>query len=238
MHPYPSEESWWGDGLYHITEIGQSISLYNSSLEIIEGQFQKLSNNNFSISFCMAGGGTQRLNFGGPPVIHPVKFLTVKEHPTNKNYYLIYWRGDYAFVAKKSELDFLGSFYPYKEVLALKQLPEDLKSLFSNRWLGVNLKKNCLNLRESPSTTSPVIDCIPSNDWWIYTGAADPSQITSLMIQEINSNWARVVVTFYYQNLNGNFDHPCDQFSEVKSKKGWIKLIDENNYPNVWFAFS
>ena len=191
-----------------------------------------------SISYKTTSGATKRLSFGGPPVVNPTKLLAVKEHPTNKDYYVIYWRGDREFIAKKSELDFLGSFYSYKEVLASKELPEDLQSLFSNRWLGVNLKKNCLNLRESPSLNAPVIDCIPSNDWWIYTGAADPSLVTSLEIEEVAGNWARIVVKFFHKDLNGTFEDPCERFSETKSVRGWIKLIDERNYPNVWFAFS
>ena len=97
--------------------------------------------------------------------------------------------------------------------------------------LGVNLAKSCLNLRADPSISGRKILCAMGNDW-------HKKYETLIKLVRIKGDWAHVV----YSELHPAKDYPTndeDCYSVVKNKQtGWLKLVDEKGFPNVWFAVS
>jgi hypothetical protein len=132
--------------------------------------------------------------------------------------------------AKKADLKKQGAdYYTYWEYLFKQDLPDRITE--NKKWanIGVNLTKNCLNLRLENNVKSDKIKCIPGNDGLIpQTGA------NHLRILEHNGNWAKVeVITLSWEAEDD--DCPSKEFS---NGIGWVKAIDEKGFPNIWYSVS
>lgn len=122
-------------------------------------------------------------------------------------------------------------FYNYKELLLAKA--KTLKKLGFKKWanIGVNLQKSCLNLRRGPSKKFSKITCIPGNDW--KTGDLTH---THLKIIDFEGLWAKVKVTKYVFNKKLNETEEGCMFDKVESVIGWVKAIDNSEFPNIWYS--
>ena len=119
-------------------------------------------------------------------------------------------------------------FYTYHSfILAPDKLPERYQNVFRALSLGVNLFNSCLNLRKERSVDSEVVICIPNN--------TTDLEYSEVQIIENRDAWAYVK----YQKLVQYEDHGGSgdgcHYKVVKEAYGWIKVIDEKGYPNIWF---
>ena len=97
--------------------------------------------------------------------------------------------------------------------------------------MGVNVTKNCLNLRETPILGSHKIKCIPGNDW--------DDDLSEFEILEHNGDWARVQVQLKVvdQEALTKDDHEdCYPYKVKEELTGWIKLVSEKGFPNLWYS--
>lgn len=119
-------------------------------------------------------------------------------------------------------------FYTYHSIiLAPDKLPANYQNVFRTLSLGVNLFNGCLNLRKERSVDSEVVTCIPNNTTDV--------EYSEIQIIENRDVWAYVK----YQKLEWYEDHEgydggC-HYKVVNQAYGWIKVIDERGYPNIWF---
>lgn len=129
---------------------------------------------------------------------------------------------------KKEDLEQQGAqFFTYKEYLFCEETPKKIQKFKHWANIGVNLTKNCLNLRKEADVNSVKIDCVRGNDWPI-------DGINHMKILEQKGDWAKVeVITM----VEGPEEHDCP--SLVKEKRiGWVKAIDESGFPNIWYSVS
>ncbi len=90
--------------------------------------------------------------------------------------------------------------------------------------VGVNLTTRCLNLREKPNIKSNKIACLQSNSW------RDDSYI-KIDIKSDANKWFFVIVRKYqYKDENDS----CGTL--IETKRGWLKALDDNGFPNIWFS--
>ena len=76
--------------------------------------------------------------------------------------------------------------------------------------------KEGLNLREKPSIDSNIITIINSDSFTII-----PSNTTF-------RQWIYVDIIKYDK-------HPCEGGKRITKLRGWIKLIDDKGFPNIWY---
>ena len=95
---------------------------------------------------------------------------------------------------------------------------------YTNAKVGVNLIKNCLNLRTNPEINNNKVICIPSND---FGNAYE----VELKILQLEGDWARVK----FMELHPTPNHDCN--ATIKNEIiGWVKAIADNGFPNIWFS--
>ena len=117
-----------------------------------------------------------------------------------------------------------GEFMTYRQFI-LKHI-EGLKKdpYYTNAKAGVNLIKNCLNLRTTPEVGDNKIMCMPSNDF-------GHAYEVELKMMKLEGDWAEVE----YNELHPTENHDCN--TTVKNvKTGWVKAISDNGFPNIWFS--
>ena len=132
---------------------------------------------------------------------------------------------DSGLYIRKSELNQKMVFFTYYELLFSETLPAQIKKNQSVA-LGINLNNNCLNLRQEPNINGKKIRCILGND-------INPKGFSDIRILNHKGNWAYVEVIFCEWNDIGDED---DCGIEVNREIGWLKAIDENGFPNIWYA--
>lgn len=161
-----------------------------------------------------------------------IEVIKVKESES-KNYFKVMWKTSKdGFFLNKKEMEEKGAiFYQYKELLFNDSIP--FKNKGFNDWvnIGVNLEKNCLNLRTYPSKNSTKIKCILGNDWEL-------PYHTHMKILETKNNWAKVEITEYFYDAKSDESGEGCTFFERNKKIGWLKAIDENGFPNIWFSLT
>lgn len=147
----------------------------------------------------------------------------------SSNYYTVLWKhkkGGY-FVSKDELYKNGAIFYTYKDLLFDTSIELNDRRFFEWSNIGVNLNKNCLRLRTSPDTDSEIITCVQGNDW-------ENTKTTHMKILSSQGDWAHVEVTTL---VFADDDGDCP--SQVENKwKGWLKAIDDNGFPNIWYAVS
>ena len=107
-----------------------------------------------------------------------------------------------------------------------KGIPIDVEEYRNWASLGVNLPKNCLNLRKGPSTSEPIIRCI-------FPNKVKGQEFSHFSILATKGSWAKVEVASYV--LTDAAQSECD-YSEHRKDIGWIKAIDDDGFPNIWFS--
>ncbi len=130
--------------------------------------------------------------------------------------------------AKKSEVEEKTIFYTYSELIFSDSLPLKLREIKNGSNLGVNLNNNCLNLREQPNVKSKKVRCIPGND-------IHPTGYTSLNVLNQKGDWAFVQVMNYEWQ---EYDEEIDCGELINRDSGWVKVIDESGFPNLWYSQS
>ena len=131
-----------------------------------------------------------------------------------------------------SDLDKIeGKYYSYKSLLSQqKNLPSVIKAnSYLCSVLSVALADQCLQLREAPRNDSKSIICLERHDW-----QKEPPLMYIKIVSEAKGNWTRVEVQEYLVDpvLAGG-----DACSLYKNRlfKGWIKFLDDNGSPNIWY---
>ena len=227
MFPNSSPETW-GIGAYTLFN-DLEINVYSETTGELFGKLvRNISQGLPGLSFKEIEGGIHYLNYNDVDYLYHVSKPIIKvDECFNPDYVKILWiskPGDELYVNKK-EMESIGSeFITYHQFL-IKHI-EGLKidPYYTNAKAGVNLIKNCLNLRTSPKITENKIICIPSNDFGnVYE--------VELKIIQIIDNWAKVKFSELHPTLN----HDCN--TTVKNEKtGWVKAISDNGFPNIWFS--
>lgn len=107
--------------------------------------------------------------------------------------------------------------------------PSELKDLVKTAAIGVNLTQTCLNLRNENHINSEIIKCIPNNEQL-------QARHTHLKIIEIKGDWVKVEARSYaYDSKNDESGEGCS-FRQIGKETGWIKAVDENGFPNIWYS--
>lgn len=215
----------WGDGIYALPD-DSKITVYKNK----KGQkFGKLSKVNSYFRFWDTENERRRLKYGDIEYIghYSMSFLKVRA-TTHEDYIQVFWNSfDEGLYVKKSELKAQkAKFYTYKRLLYSKNIPIDIEEFRNWASLGVNLNDNCLNLRKGPSTENSIIRCISGNK-------SSKDQFSHLSIIETQEDWAKVEVVKYV--LPEDAESECD-YSEHSREIGWIKAVDDNGFPNVWYS--
>lgn len=135
------------------------------------------------------------------------------------------------WISKNEAEDEGVKFLTYESILFNHEIPVEISKFRESANIGVNIEKSCLNLRTIPSKTGNKIICIPGNDW-------DFKKLAHLEILKQNGKWALVKVTFSeWREIKDEGENDCSYF-EIKKEKGWVKAIDDNGFPNIWFSVS
>lgn len=119
-------------------------------------------------------------------------------------------------------------FYTYYSFIYERdKLPVDYQKVVANLNFGVNLINSCLNLRSEGSTKGEIITCIKSNK--------DEMEYSQIDVIEERKGWAYVKyrkLTWY--DDPGGYVGGCN-YKIVRESYGWLKAIDDNGHPNIWF---
>ena len=230
MFPRGADEDW-GEGAYYMPE-EFNIPLYKSLTEKEPYGFLWKVSTDINMRLIDQNGKDipdyYECQFREWIAHYSLELLMVRKCE-NPEYVCVLWdciKGG-AF-AKKADLMKQGAdYYTYWEYLFRQDLPDRITE--NKKWanLGVNLTKSCLKLRLANNIKSKIIKCIPGNDGEITQIGAN-----HLRILEHDGNWAKVeVITLGW--VVGDDDCPGKEFS---NGIGWVKAIDENGFPNIWYS--
>lgn len=124
-------------------------------------------------------------------------------------------------------------FRTYLSALNVNAVTDDFFQ--SIRWvnIGVNLLNSCLYLRTEPSIQSDKITCLNNNNRFDETG-----RITHMEIIYIQDDWARVIAREYVYDLEKDELGDGCAFKVVNEYTGFVKAVDDNGRPNIWYAMS
>lgn len=224
MFPRNGDDAW-GDGLYLLSN-NTDITVYKDKFG---GKFGKLSKANNYFKFKDTQNKQRSIKAGDIEYIghYSMSFLKVKGS-TESNYIQVFWNtfGDKLYVKKTDLVKQKAKFYSYKELLYNKNISIDIEEYRNWASLGVNLNGNCLNLRKGPSTSNAVIRCISKNK-------TSGQEFSHFSILETKKDWAKVEVVTYV--MTDAAQSECD-YSEHKKEIGWIKAMDDNGFPNIWYS--
>jgi hypothetical protein len=137
----------------------------------------------------------------------------------------------YEFWINLEENDKTIQFLTYRTLLLIpdQNVPAELTDIIRNANIGVNVLQTCLNLRKEGHVESEVLECLVSN-------TQNKTGHTHLKIIEINGDWANVEVTNYEFDEKRNEGGEGCSFRVVKKITGWVKLVDKNGHPNIWYS--
>lgn len=128
----------------------------------------------------------------------------------------------------------MENYRPYSRMFSAS-----IPGIEQNPWLdylGVNLQQSCMRLRASAALTAQVIECISSNDY------PDPAGFNYVKLKRIEGDWAQVEVSIHdkpaEQKKDEGYDGPDGCWPASRSVSGWMKIIGEGGYPNLWYPVS
>lgn len=160
-------------------------------------------------------------------------FIKIKRI-SNSNYIMVSWKSSmpHLFLSKIELNNYRIEYYTYLDLIC-----KDAKSLknIPSSQMGVNLPMSCLNLREGPSIDFPIIACIPGNDHCNdYDGEIHINILGHAGI------WVKAeIIAEIIDPATANEeseDGPCPEIV-VSKRIGWMKAVDNNGYPNLWYAY-
>jgi len=225
----PQDSGDWGIGICYFPEKSK-IPFYFNKNDSIAGYIIRPKNNKLKLEFLNDSTAFQ-INFNDFNWIgHTNAYLLKVYGVINENYYKVFCQSDSKGVLIKiDELEQFGlEYFDYKSLILYPtkiDLPKELAEYLGFANIGLNLYKSCINLRKGPSTEFEIIKCLKSNDW-------DDNGMTEMRIIEIKGSWAKIEAeTFTWGGGE------CD-FTKDKDWIGWIKAIDENGKPNIWYSIT
>lgn len=224
MFPRVGAENW-GNGLYLLSN--------NSEIPVYKDEkgtpFGKLSKDNNYFRFWDKNGSRRSLQYGDIEYIGHYSMSFIKVRGSKESKYLqIFWNSfeDGLFIKKTDLTRIKARFFSYKELLYNEEIPIEIEEYRNWASIGVNLNRNCLNLRKGPSTDDGVISCVKSNK-------EKGGEFSHFSILETKKDWAKVEVVTYV--MSDNAESECD-YAEHSKQVGWIKAIDNNGFPNIWYS--
>ena len=150
-------------------------------------------------------------------------YMVIGDNRTEFDYTNLYMVGyETMAIAYKN---YLGSFIQIENGYWLNLEELLAKQLTLKTWMNYVIEKDTewyandpgLNLREGPSTDFKKIATMKGDLWGIKP------------TKETNGNWCKVTVTHYRE-------HPCSGGENliIETFSGWVKLISDEQMPNVW----
>ena len=231
MSPRGGDEDW-GTGVYLIPE-NVNFPIYNPTTLKHIGYFNR--NHSTVLTYYSDGKKIEQIWKHGIEFIgsYELTFIQVSNYPSDSNYCLINWKStENSFLVNKQDLLNGGATsHTYLSLLTSENLPEKVNSYREMATLGVNVTKSCINLREAPSLESQKVKCIPGNDW--------NNELSEFEILEPSGDWARVKVQLKVvdQEVLRKGDYgDCYPYKVKEELTGWIKLVSENGFPNLWYS--
>lgn len=226
MYPASGNDDW-GIGGYYIPD-SFSLDVYSENTNAVVG---KLTSNNSYLSFDSEHGERIGINKGNLTYIgHYTNAILKVKKCFNPKYERIFWqdREEVLYIDKEEARKKGAIFSSFRDIL----VKNTIESREEDRTkIGINLRNNCLNIRDAPNKLSNKVICALGNDW-----TKDFETVVEII--EVKTNWAKV----YYYELHPSSNYPTndeDCYSVKKNENvGWIKAISESGFPNVWFAVS
>ncbi|HZV70046.1 MAG TPA: hypothetical protein VFG10_10900 [Saprospiraceae bacterium] len=220
----------WGIGAYFIPPTFE-LNVYNDTLRNQVATFKTSYSNLFLYN---SAGNRIEMEYCDIEYIgsYSLEFLKVKSIKSSRFLKVLWHTYESGMYVDLEELEGKGAiFYTYKDLLYRTNIPDFSPTLSDLPALGINLKRNCLNLRAEPNINSALIYCIPGNDWQ----QGKSNEYYEMTISEYQGSWAYVDVTF--NDLILEKPDGC-MGKEKKKLKGWIKAIADNGFPNIWYPVS
>lgn len=219
----------WGSSCLVMPE-NYSLNIYSESKGDVYGTI-KAKNSFFRL--ILKNGESQFLDFKDLTFIgNQGNELIKTEKCFNSNYVRVFWNtseNDLLYISKEEAINQGAYFSTYRDQLLKHTL--DVKDKRYRFKIGVNINKSCLNLRQESKLASKKNLCALGNDW-------NKNYETIIELQKVKGNWAKVK---YFERHPAD-DYPNndeDCFSIKKNiKNGWMKAIDDNGFPNLWFSVS
>lgn len=220
-----SESDTWGIGVYNIPD-NFELNVYSEKTGEIYGRIIRNSHEGTIIK--KEGGGIYYLrNSELDYLYHTTMPLLKVDKCFNPEFVRVLWKSgidEELYVSKIELTENKSEFSTYQALLHDHNRKMESEYSYMDSNIGVNLIKNCLNLRTLPSKSGHKILCIPSNDW-------ESEYVVQLDILEFKDAWARI----HYTELHPTEDHEC-YTTEKNEKVGWVKAFSDDGFPNIWFS--
>ncbi len=201
MIPRGGDEDW-GIGAYLIPDEFE-INIYRDTLGKHFGKFETY-HSGLRLKDCNG----KHINFNSTDlewIAHYSNEMIKVKESSNPRFVKVLWKTiQGGLYLNKEELEVSGAiFQTYKDLLFKCEGSVINKDFCGWANIGVNLEKNCLNLRADPSINSTKILCVLGNDW-------EKPYLTHLKIMENNGNWAKVEYTEQHPPLiKSESDEDC-----------------------------
>lgn len=224
----PQDSGEWGIGICYFP-INSKIPFYNSESDSIIGYIERLKNYRLDLDF-IDDSTSRTINSNDFNWLGHTNTCMLKVYSMqNREYYRILSQTfEHGVLIKIDNLKQWSKIFDYKSLIISPEkinLPEEMMKNYEMANLGLNLYKSCINLRTGPSIEFDKIKCLKSNDW-------DDGGLTKMEIIESKGNWVKIKAETY---IWGGGE--CD-FRKDKEWIGWIKAIDNNGKPNIWYSIT
>jgi len=224
----PRNSGEWGQGICYFPEKSK-IPFYFNDNDSIAGYIVRPKNNKLKLEFLNDSTEPIRINFNDFNWIgHSDAYLLKVYGVINGNYYKVFSQSyGKGILIKKDELKQFGiEYFDYRSLILYPtkiDLPDEMLRYLGFANIGLNLYKSCINLRMGPSTEFEILKCLKSNDWADFG-------LTKMKIIETKGNWAKIEAETFIAG-----DEECEYIKD-KDWIGWIKAIDDNGKPNIWYS--
>ena len=227
---YPRSTDSWGIGAC-VTPTYFTLPLYDEATGAKYGNLTKTSK--YGLRINKANREYEQVHSADIEYLSHSNFPILKvDKCFNPDFLRVLWKSSTAelYVSKEDLNKLQFKYHTYRKYLEDYSVGKKGYEIRQNglQSIGVNLTKNCLNLREHPSVDAAHIICMLSNDW-------EQNFVVRLKVLEIKGNWAMLE----YVEVHPSKDYPNDGdcYSINKNeKKGWAKALADDGYPNIWFA--
>jgi hypothetical protein len=232
MYPRTGSKDW-GDGGYIIPK-NFEVSLFSDTvgtkvgkLKTVDGYLSLFDKADKQVNYNYY---LWDIEYIGHPSLQVLKIKSV----SNSNYVKCFWNNfpEGRFFDKSEIEKTAAKYYTYQDLICNTKLKLNEYDPPYGK-IGVNLVASCLNIRTGPSIRFPVITCVHGND----INSQGESHMT---IIESKGPWAKVeVITERIDNsiTEEVEDGPCPSIL-VKRNIGWLRAVDKNGFPNIWYSIS
>jgi hypothetical protein len=226
----PQNTGEWGQGIIWIPKAIE-VNLRNSDGEVIGSIYRESKYGRMKLR--LDGFDVKRGYHNDFVAAGHTSVALIKVYKTDGQRYKLFKQFDDNGVwVNKEDIDAaLGEFLTYEQMLFNERnaLPEEIQWLLEMGSIGVNLTEVCLNLRTEPNIQSDKIRCVSENSW-------STDFHTHFLVKDYRNGWALVESTQYgYAPELDDSGEGC-AFKEIRKETGWVKAIDDNGYPNIWYS--